>query len=59
MKFTFTDSLAVVSGVTSLAAWEVQLEFGLRLIATVIAIIAGSLAIYNHLKPRKTKGSKG
>ena len=48
-----SDGFALISGILSLASWQDQLDWGLRIIATLIAIAAGSVALYHRLKKRK------
>lgn len=47
-----SDFLAMISGVGSIAAWQDQLDWTLRIVATLVAIVAGSIAIYQRLRKR-------
>lgn len=47
------DGFALMSGLLSLASWQDQLDWGLRVMAALIAIIAGTIAIYQRLKKRR------
>ena len=46
----FADVLAVISGGAALATWQVQLDWALRITAAMVAIAAGSVALYQRLK---------
>ena len=43
-----------ISSVATIAAWQVQLEFWLKITATAVAIIAGIVSIYAALRRKKT-----
>lgn len=56
IKTSFLSTLmTAVSGVTAIAAWQEQLDWGLRIVASLIAIIAGTLAIRDWIKRHKRK----
>lgn len=46
------DLLAVASLGSSVASWQEQLDWSLRIIATLVAIAAGSVAMWQRLKGR-------
>lgn len=48
-----SDMLAALSVATSIAAWQEQLEWGARMIATAIAIAAGSVALWQRTHRRR------
>jgi hypothetical protein len=48
-----TDLLAVVSASSSIAAWQEQLEFWLRIAATLVAIAAGVASLLYHRRARR------
>jgi peptidoglycan/LPS O-acetylase OafA/YrhL len=53
------DFFAIVSGATALAAWQEQLDWTLRILASLVAIIAGGIAIYRYFKkPAKTTATQ-
>lgn len=43
----------VVSGAAAIAAWQAQLEWGLKICASLVAITAGALSIYDWWKKRR------
>lgn len=43
----------MASGVTTIAAWQEQLDWALRIIAALIAIAAGTVALWQRLKHRR------
>lgn len=47
-----SDSLALLAGAAGTASYVDQLEQGLRILATIVAIAAGTLAIYQRLRRR-------
>lgn len=49
-----SDILALTSISSSIATWQEQLDWTLRMILAVVGIIAGSIAIYQRLKKRGT-----
>lgn len=53
VKHLLSDTLAVIAAGSSLAAWQEQLDFWLRILASLVAIVAGGFAIYRYLKPEK------
>jgi hypothetical protein len=48
----FSDILAVVSASSSIAAWQEQLDWALRIIASLLAITAGVYSIISRRKSR-------
>lgn len=46
-------SAFTVSALATVAAWQVQLEFWLRIGATVVAIAAGMVSIYAALRRKR------
>ena len=50
-----SDVLAVVSASSSIAAWQEQLDWMLKIIASLLAISAGIYSIVSRLKTRKKK----
>lgn len=48
-----SDLLAVASGVSTITAWQEQLDWSLRILAALIAIAAGSVALWQRLKKPK------
>ena len=47
------DLAAVAANVSAVAAWQEQLDWVLRCLAASIAILAGSVALYQRLRDRK------
>jgi hypothetical protein len=50
-----SDILAVVSASSSIAAWQEQLDWALKIIASLLAISAGIYSIVYRLRTRKKK----
>jgi hypothetical protein len=48
----FSDILAVVSASSSIAAWQEQLDWALRIIASLLAITAGVYSIISRRRSR-------
>ena len=46
---------AVVSTATALAAWQEQLDWGLRVAASAVALMAGLMAIHDWIKRRDAR----
>jgi len=44
------DLLAVVSATSSIAAWQEQMDWSLRILASILAICAGLYSIYTRYK---------
>lgn len=51
--FHFADALALTAGVSSLAAWQEQVDFWLRITAAIVAIAAGLVTLYQRLRKRR------
>lgn len=51
----FTAITASISAVSALAAWQEQLDWGLRIIASLMATVAGAMAVHDWLKRRAEK----
>jgi hypothetical protein len=50
----FSDILAIVSaGAAALSQWQEQIDWGLRVLAALVAIVAGSIAIYQRLRAKR------
>lgn len=58
-RLALIDVLAVLSGGGTLAAWQEQLDWGLRVAASVVAIVAGVLSLYWHFRTRRLRRTKG
>lgn len=50
-----SDILAVISASSSIAAWQEQLDWALKIIASLLAIFAGIYSIWVRLKKREKK----
>lgn len=50
-----SDILAVVSASSSIAAWQEQLDWALKIVASLLAIFAGIYSILSRLKKREDK----
>ena len=50
-----SDVLAVISASSSIAAWQEQLDWALKIIASLLAIFAGIYSIWARLKKREKK----
>lgn len=46
----YADFLALAAGGSSILSWQEQLDWGLRVLATLVAIAAGAISIYHRLK---------
>ncbi len=46
------DLLAVLSGSATITAWQTQLDWTLRVLAAIVAIIAGVVTIWQRLKKK-------
>lgn len=46
------DILAIISGSSSILVWQEQLDWGLRIAATLVAVVAGGITIYQRLKKK-------
>jgi len=46
-------AMTSVSGVSALTAWQEHLDWGFRIIASIIAILAGMTALHDWLKRHK------
>lgn len=55
VKFYSSDILAVISGASTIAAWQEQLDWSLKIIASITAIVA---AIYSILIRKKNVSSE-
>lgn len=44
------DILAIISGSSSILVWQEQLDWGLRIAATLVAVAAGGITIYQRLR---------
>jgi len=53
----FSDILAVVSASSSIAAWQEQLDWALRIIASLLAITAGIYSIIARYRNNKNEPS--
>jgi hypothetical protein len=51
----FSNVFAAVSSGFAIAAWQEQLDWSLRIAASVVAIIAGLIAIHDWFKRRRQK----
>lgn len=49
----FSDCLALISAGSSIAAWQEQLDWGMRILASLIAIIAGTAALIHQYRRRR------
>lgn len=47
------DLLAVLSGGSSIAAWQEQLDWTLKIVATLVAIAAGLASLAYHYRHRR------
>jgi membrane protein DedA with SNARE-associated domain len=54
-RLHFIDFLAVVSGGSTITAWQEQLEWWLKIIATLVAIAAGIASLLYHRRVRRTE----
>lgn len=52
-RFHCIDILAILSGGSSIAAWQEQLDWTLKIVATLIAILAGLLSLAYHWRTRR------
>ena len=50
------DMFFAISSVATIGAWQEQFEWGLRIIATIIAIIAGIMSLIHHRSRNKRGG---
>lgn len=48
-----SDFFAIISLGSSIAAWQEQLEWGLKILAALVAIVAGVITIYQRLRHRR------
>lgn len=53
LNYHLPDALAVAAGATSIAAWQEQLEWSLKIIATLVAIAAGVASFIYHNRRRR------
>jgi len=47
------DLLGMLSGTLAIAAWQEQLDWALRILASAMAITVGCVALYQRMKKRK------
>lgn len=52
------DVLAVSSLGATLASWQVQLDWGLRILASLVAITAGVLSLWGRYHAHRVKKRK-
>ncbi len=52
-KHILSDFLAGLSAFGSIMAWQDQIDWGFRILASLVAITAGSIAIYRTLRKKK------
>ena len=50
------DVFAIIAGGSSIAAWQEQVEWWLKILAAIVAIVAGLASISYHLKSRRKSG---
>lgn len=55
-KTIICDSLAGISALGTIAAWQEQLDWGFRVTASLVAIGAGLYSIYLHRQRIKRTG---
>lgn len=48
-----SDFLAAIAATGALAGWQENLDWALRVVASLIAITAGSIALYKQLRKKK------
>lgn len=48
-----SDVLAMVSATSSIAAWQEQIDWGLRILASLLAIAAGAYSIVVRYRKHK------
>jgi hypothetical protein len=48
-----SDVLAMVSATSSIAAWQEQIDWGLRILASILAIAAGAYSIMVRYRRNK------
>lgn len=58
MKGHAPDLLAVAAGATSIAAWQEQLEWSLKILATLVAIAAGVASFVYHARRRREERTR-
>lgn len=51
-----SDSLAAISTIASIAAWQEQFDWGVKVLASLVAIVAGLYSIYLHRQRIKRTG---
>jgi hypothetical protein len=56
VQIVLADIFAVIAGGSSIAAWQEQVEWWLKIAAAVVAIVAGLASISYHLKARRKSG---
>ena len=52
------DALAIISALGGLTAWQVQLDWTLRIIAALVAITAGGISIYRAWRKLRGEAKK-
>lgn len=55
-KSFICDSLAAVSSLATIAAWQEQLDWSFKVLASLVAIVAGLYSIYLHRQRIKRTG---
>lgn len=55
-KTFICDSLAAVSSLATIAAWQEQFDWGVKVLASLVAIVAGLYSIYLHRQRIKRTG---
>ena len=52
-KHPLADALSICSSLLAVASWQEQLDWGLRITASIVAIATGVFVIYDRVKRRK------
>ena len=58
-RFILADAFAALCGMVALAAWQDQLDWSLRIIASLVAIVTGGIAIRQYHKRKSHKVHSG
>jgi uncharacterized membrane protein HdeD (DUF308 family) len=53
VQIVLADIFAVIAGGSSIAAWQEQVEWWVKIAAGAVAIVAGLASISYHLKARR------
>ena len=55
LRHALPDLFAVIAGGGSIAAWQEQVEWSLKIVATLVAIAAGVASLRHHARARAKK----